>query len=132
MSWKRKGETREAANARRREYMADYRDRHRERGLCLMCSRPVVKGRTQCAKHLEIGKDRMAALRARRHAAGECKECGRPLNDGPFLRCFKCRKGKMEWYKAQKSAGMSYRDPAAQPPEGEPHGAIPEMEVLGP
>jgi len=35
----------------------EYMKRHRERGLCVICPRPAVKGRIRCEMHLKLQAD---------------------------------------------------------------------------
>jgi hypothetical protein len=39
-----------------------YCQRHRRKGLCVDCRRPVAPGRTRCAMHLKRARDRYAKL----------------------------------------------------------------------
>ena len=36
------------------ERTRQYRQRHRELGLCSQCSEPIVPGKTRCARHLQL------------------------------------------------------------------------------
>lgn len=43
----------------RARWAKNYKDKHRELGLCLDCPKEVELGRTMCRKHLEYHANRM-------------------------------------------------------------------------
>jgi len=51
------------------EHLRRYAERHKQLGLCISCSKPIVKGTTQCKYHLEKTKQRWEKYKLRRQNA---------------------------------------------------------------
>ena len=52
-----------------------YRMRHRKKGLCLDCSRPVAPGRARCLTHLDRERRRYASMTTEaREAAAQVRK----------------------------------------------------------
>ena len=84
----------------------EYKQRHREQGLCLNCSRPVHKGYKHCLIHLRTKvisqrkyelKQGEAYLQIQRDIKqyrrdnNLCPMCGAPLGDSKYINCQNCR-----------------------------------------
>jgi hypothetical protein len=88
---------------------AKYKQKHRESGLCLFCSRPVLKNHLKCAEHLFSSTEstkkyyrnnRLTRL-AKRHQEIKhrkennlCRDCGGKLDldaDTNRVTCINCR-----------------------------------------
>jgi len=63
----------------RREYEKNRKIKRKELGLCHICNNKSTKGKTKCAKHLEVDRLRCEKKRIRRKAAGICIRCNRPV-----------------------------------------------------
>lgn len=75
---------------------------HKERGLCVYCSLPALKGHVTCEKHLKA--NRISGLKhyARRVLAFRCVGCGKPHGKLRYAAlCEKCLE-KNRKYKKQK------------------------------
>jgi len=89
---------------------AAYKQRHRELGLCVECSKPALKNRTKCKRHLANNivfslKWRAAnrkhynkwqlEYKQKRIKDGRCRDCGRPMIEeeqpGLYHTCMNCR-----------------------------------------
>ena len=84
-----------------RESKKAYRKRHKALGLCVVCTRPAIKGKTLCEIHrfktsksqkknytTEKRHARMVAYADRHRMAGLCANCGRPAIPG-YVNCEK-------------------------------------------
>jgi len=56
-----------------------YKQRHRELGLCVDCSRPAVPGKALCEVHIATRKERDGRAVIYRIENGLCSLCGHPL-----------------------------------------------------
>ena len=79
----------EAVRSRKRYY------RDKGRGICPRCNtRPATEGYTHCRECLNYLKDYEARQRAERRAAGQCIDCGNPLEPSQAMddrdRCSFC------------------------------------------
>jgi len=78
-----------------------YKQRHREKGLCVDCSKKTLPGRTRCFKHTiahQLWKEDPAKNIARSKKWKEywekhnlCLGCGRPRDDEKSSYCMNCR-----------------------------------------
>jgi len=85
-----------------------YKKRHKAQGLCTQCSRPALKGLTECAEHLythhqsslkyslnhrKQNADRVKNWKKEKAEKGLCKKCGQPKDpdmDGDNIICSLC------------------------------------------
>jgi hypothetical protein len=51
-------------------YIANWRDDHRGRGLCLDCNSPVVPGKAYCEPHRQARNERCRRYMQRKRAVG--------------------------------------------------------------
>lgn len=110
-------------------YYRARRQSHRERGLCLNCTRPAVPGKRRCLicarrtrrlqtdpKHIEGHKQFLKRQRQNRYENGCCPRCGKVLGqfDSPqYKLCRDCRQ-----YSAQYTAAYQQRVRAERAAEG--------------
>lgn len=84
---------------------AKYKQSHKEKGLCVSCSRKAIPGMVLCAVHSEsqrqrdlkrywnnheYEKNRLLNDKRRRRKEGRCTMCGKPLNDEENIVCINC------------------------------------------
>jgi hypothetical protein len=90
-----------------------YKQKHREQGLCVDCSRPVLPGQTKCIIHNEKSRARTyrhyqknhdkvlesnRKIKQRYRDANRCPSCGAPLGeqDEDCSHCVNCRDGSFQ------------------------------------
>ena len=89
-----------------REYMRQWRQNHKDLGLCWSCNKSVIEGLTECPTHHQqhlIRKKRdymkyrasdllwLKQRQERFRLEGKCIRCGAPLMADESTFCFACR-----------------------------------------
>jgi len=78
-----------------------YKQRHREKGLCVDCSRKALPGQIRCKVHLlhhrdwkeDRFKNKVRKIKFKKYWEKNnlCNHCGAPLEDTKYKTCMNCR-----------------------------------------
>lgn len=90
------------SDTKQAEYHRARREKAREEGRCLWCSRTAVKGYALCRKHRAEQRQRFARLRA----DGLCPHCGSSDYDGESWGCSTCQQLDTERKAALVECGL--------------------------
>ncbi len=92
-----------------------YRQSHKDKGLCVSCNAPAVKGKVSCIHHLKLNRDRVNEVVKQRKEKGTCVYCDQPVANGSVY-CMLHQSKRLIWdrnYRKKPESKMvdkKYRD----------------------
>jgi len=75
-------------------YNKQWRQKHKEQGLCQDCNEPVLGQHRCCAKHLALRQVAFRKVQKGWLSEGKCCRCGAPLQEGENTYCVACQVGR--------------------------------------